>query len=97
MLEKFLKEINELKEYKKKYEHAVADKKTMSDVLYEYMLKEYNSMTTEERISVYKEENCRCCRYRDCDCDIPDDVTKPIPSDKGWIPARKSCGSFEWS
>ena len=97
MIETLIKDIEELISYKEKYEHAIADKKTMSDKLYEYMLKEWESMGREERVLQYK-ENCRGCRHKDyCSIGLPEDIGKPIPSEKAWIPARVSCGKFEWS
>ena len=98
MLEEFLKEFNELKEYKKKYEYAIKDKETMSELLYEYMMKEYESISVEERVLVYRMDFCSNCRHRYyCTIDLPEDICKPIPSDKGWIPARVGCRKFEWS
>lgn len=98
MLEEMLKEIEELKSYKKKYECAEQDKKRMSELLYGYMMKEYESMGREDRVSAFKEDVCSCCAFRDC-CQIglPEDIYKPVPSDKGWIPGRVGCGAFSWS
>lgn len=98
MLDELLKDINELKEYKKKYEYALKDKQTMSELLYDYMMREYESMTREEKVLVHQTNSCSACRHRDyCSIELPEDIWKPIPSDKAWIPARKSCGRFEWS
>lgn len=98
MLEQLIKELEELKEYKNKYECAIKDKQKMSEKLYEYMLKEYENTTKEKRVSVFKEKTCKSCRYRDCcNLELPDDIMKPIPSDKAWIPAIKTCGEFEWA
>lgn len=97
MLDELLKEINELKEYKKLYEYAIKDKKLMSERLYKYMMKEYESMTKEERIAYYKKECCNCCRYNFCGYDFPDDICKPIPSEIDFIPARVICKGFKWS
>ena len=58
MLEQLLEEINELKKYKERYELAERDKERMSEMLYDYMMKEYESMTKEERIEKYKKECC---------------------------------------
>lgn len=100
MLDELLKEIEELKECNKKYEHALKDKQTMSDKLYEYMMKEYENMSYEDRCRTHIETTCMCCRYRD-DCELkkcfPQEIWQPIPSDKAWIPGRKSCGEFRWS
>ena len=102
MLEELLKEINKLKKYKKLYECAVKDKERMSELLYEYMTKEYENITREEKIAQHKEKLCRSCRYRDyCreyfDDSYSEDIGKPIPSDKAWIPGRVTCGKFEWA
>ena len=98
MLEQLIKELEELKEYKHKYECAIKDKQRMSDLLYEYMMKEYENTTKEERVLKFKQDTCRCCRYRDyCSIELPDDIQKPIASNKAWIPATKSCGEFDWA
>ena len=98
MLEELLKEINKLKEYKKKYEYAIKDKQKMSDLLYTYMMEEWEHMDREDRVLAYKRSSCESCRYYDC-CSIslPEDIWKPIRSDKAWIPSRVSCGKFKWS
>ena len=98
MIDEFINEIKELQEYKKKYLCAVKDKQCMSDLLYEYMTKEYKRMSKQKRIEKYEEECCKCCRYREyCKFDFPDDIYKPIKSDNAWIPGRVTCGNFEWS
>lgn len=98
MLEKLIKEINELYEYKQKYEYAIKDKQRMSDFLFELMTEKYNSTSYDERKSYYKKTQCKDCRYRDyCDLEIPENIGEPIKSDKAWIPATTSCGKFEWS
>lgn len=97
MIDELLNEIKELQEYKKRYLCAEKDKQRMSDLLYEYMIKEYNNMSKQERISKYKAECCDHCRNRDyCIGDLPEDVYKPIQSDKAWIPGRVTCGQFRW-
>lgn len=97
MLEELLKEINELKQYKKLYEYAVKDKEQMSKLLYEYMVKEYNTMTDEERVAKHREAFCCYCRYDDCKCNFQKDLWLPIPSEKAYIPGRMLCDNFEWS
>lgn len=97
MVEELIKDIEELIEYKKKYESAIADKKVLSDKLYKYMMREYENKSLEERIADYK-NNCCGCRHQDyCNIELPKDIGKPIPSEKAWIPASVSCGKFEWS
>lgn len=98
MLEQLIKELEELKEYKKEYEYAIKDKQTMSEMLYEYMMKEYENTTYEERVCKFRQDTCEHCRFGDgCNLELPDDIMKPIPSDKAWIPAKKTCGEFEWA
>jgi len=98
MLNEFLKEIDELKNYKKLYEYQEVDKSRMSEMLYEYMLEKYNNTTYEQRVEDYKKDTCKDCRYKFyCEIKLPEDIRKPIPSDKGWIPGTKGCGEFEWS
>lgn len=98
MLEQLIKELEELKELKVNYECSMKSRQRMSDMLYEYMTKEYEGTTYEERVSKFKQDTCKCCRFRDCcNLELPDDIGKPIPSKKAWIPATKSCGEFEWA
>ena len=98
MLEELIKEIQELQEYKYKYECVQKDKQRMSDLLYEYMMREYESMGREERIISFRANNCIYCKYDDyCNASLPEDIWKPIPSKKAWIPGRKCCEKFEWS
>ena len=97
MLQELVDEINKLLEYKQKYEHAERDKKSMSNLLFEFMLKEYDSKTYEERCSEYKKIVCRTCRYReDCEFELPKNIWEPIQSDKNWIPGKQTCEHFKW-
>lgn len=101
MLDELLKEIEVLRSYKNLYECALSDKQVMSDKLYEYMTKEYENTSYEDKCKSYIKDTCSCCRYRLYGCDhqnnLPEDILKPIPSDKAWIPSRKTCGYFKWS
>lgn len=101
MIEELIKELTELQSYKQKYEYAQKDKQTMSDKLYEYMMKEYENTSYEDRCKEHIEKTCSACRYRFYDCNLqnkfPVDIWKPVESDKAWIPDRKSCEKFEWS
>lgn len=98
MINELIDEIKKLQEYKKKYLCAVTDKQRMSDLLYEYMTKEYKRMSKQQRIEKYEEECCKYCRYREyCKFDFSDDIYKPIKNDNAWIPGRVTCGNFEWS
>lgn len=100
MLEELIKEINELRDYKIKYESLEEDKRRMSDKLFELMMEKYNNQSYQERVEIFKKEGCRDCRYKyNCDLkdNLPQDIWIPIESDKAWIPAMKSCGEFQWS
>ena len=99
MLEELLKEIIELKEYKKKYEYALANEQRMSDELFMLMMAEYERTSYEQRVIEFKKKGCRDCRYRyneACSIVLPEDIGMPIKSDMTWIPATKSCESFRW-
>jgi len=99
MIDELLNEIAELKEYKTRYESQKKDKERMSEELYKLMKEKYDSTPVNERIEYYKKDMCRCCRngvFGDCTIDIPDNIREPIPSDKAWIPATRTCGHFEW-
>lgn len=98
MIDELLNEITELKEYKRKYEFALEEKKIMSDELYRLMMVEYERTPYEQRVAEYKKNTCCDCRFEDnCKIVLPQDIGMPIESDKAWIPVTKSCGSFEWS
>ena len=63
MLDELLEEIQKLREYKTKYEYAEKDKKEMSDLLYKYMMAEYEGKSYDERVREYEKNTCSCCRY----------------------------------
>lgn len=97
MIEEIIKELSELQDYKRKYEYAQKDKQTMSDRLYEYMVREYKNTTYEDRCKEHIEKTCSACRYGiECDLqnNLPKNIRKPIESDNAWIPSLKSCGKF---
>ena len=72
MINELINEIKELQKYKEKYLYAEKDKERMSDLLYEYMMREYKRMPKQKRIEKYEEECCKCCRYREyCNFDLP--------------------------
>ena len=97
MLDDFLKEIEELKKYKYKYESQKKDKQQMSNELFKLMTEKYNNMSYEQRVDEYTNDMCRCCRYKyNCEIKLPDDILKPIESDREWFPAKTSCKEFEW-
>ena len=102
MLEEFIKELEELKEFKKKCEYLEKDKQVLSDKLFEYMTREYEGTSYESRCSAYIKNSCSCCRNCDfgyCSLmrELPQDIGKPVQSDKAWIPATKGCSNFRWS
>jgi hypothetical protein len=97
MLDELIKEVHDLKEYKLKYEYVIKDKERMSDLLFELMTEKYNNSSYADRKEYFRKNSCRCCRYEVCcDLEVPQDIGKPIKSDKAWIPAIKSCENFEW-
>ena len=97
MIDELLKEITELKEYKKKYENSLAARQRMSDKLYELMVSDYERISYEQRVTEYKNNTCKDCRFvSGCLIVLPKDIGMPIKSDKAYIPATKSCGEFEW-
>jgi hypothetical protein len=100
MLNELLEEIKELQSYKYKYECQAKDKERMSEELYNLMLEKYNNTSFEIRAENYRKEWCRCCRYNfcaECSIELPENIGMPIPSDKGWFPAKVSCKEFQWS
>jgi hypothetical protein len=100
MLEKIIEELTELIAYKRRYESAQKDKQTMSDMLYDYMLKEYEATPYEERCKKFHDYSCIHCKNQDY-ClmllknEYPEDILMPVKSDSAWIPPRKGCGKFE--
>ena len=89
MLDDLIKEIQELQEYKRKYERALKDKQRMSDKLYEYMMDEYNNTPYEEREKYHIKQWCRCCRWKPfdedkCDKKLPEDIGIPTPSSNAY-------------
>ena len=100
MLEKIIEDLTELIEYKRRYESAQKDKQTMSDMLYDYMLKEYEATPYEERCKKFHDYSCKHCKNQDY-ClmlfknEYPEDILIPVKSDRAWIPPRKGCGKFE--
>lgn len=99
MIEELIKELSELQEYKKKYKSAQKDKQNMSDLLFEYMMKEYENTSYEDRCTQQIDRQCSACRSNDyCSMNgFPEDIGIPIKSDKAWIPSVKSCENFRWS
>ena len=97
MIDELLKEIQELKEYKRKYDLAIIEKQRMSDMLYELMTNEYLDKTLAERKAQYSKDMCCNCRsYGYCTKELPENIEEPIKNNKAWIPATRSCKQFEW-
>ena len=103
MLDEMIKEIEELKKYKKKYENTQKDKQRMSDIIYYYMMKEYENKSYDERVKEHINKTCISCKYYDkysnkCYNNIvlKDNVGQPVKSNNGWIPATIGCSEFEW-
>lgn len=98
MIEELIKDINELTKYKNMYECAMKDKEKMSEMLLYYMNKEYENQSYESRCLLHKKDLCGGCLHNDyCTKELPQDVLKPIPSGKAWIPSKKICEAFKWS
>ena len=100
MLEDLIEELKELQEYKEKYYDALADKRRMSDKLYEYAMNEYNRISYEERKKCHINEWCRCCKYKPvdrdkCDKELPEDINVPIPSNSAYFPQVKHYDEFD--
>lgn len=96
MLDELIKELQELKDYKKRYESVLKDKEKMSDLLFELMTEKYNNTPYEDRKNHFINTTCKCCRRYFCNLEIPEDIELPIRSNIGWIPATKGCINFEW-
>ena len=99
MLDELLKEIENLKTIKAEYKCLQKDKQRMSDLLYEYMIKEFNNKSYEDRVEEYKNTICVNCRYRGCSYakELPVDILKPIESDIDFIPSTTTCRKCEWN
>lgn len=109
MLDELIKEINELKKYKRNCECHEKDKKRMSDLLYEYMVKEFKKKDYETRVKEHIQEQCKDCMWfygenRECKWlkgtpneRLPENILEPVKSDKAYIPGRKICEDFRWS
>lgn len=96
-IDEFIKELQELKQKEQELEYLKKDKAKMADKLYEYELKEYENTSIDERKEKYFNEMCKHCRYECENKDLlPDDINKPIRTDKDYFPARKICEKFEW-
>lgn len=97
MIDNLIKELQELKEYKIKYEFSIKNKQRMSDELYKLMTQIYKSKTREERKNEFVNDTCKCCRYKDdCEVELHEDIAKPIKSNDAWIPSTIGCKEFEW-
>lgn len=100
LIGQLIEELQELQGYKEKYECVQKDKEIMSQTLFEYMQREYKQKNYNERSEEYRKNTCCSCRYRDgCGLkdNLPENIGEPVPSDKEWIPGRKTCENFRWS
>lgn len=97
MIDELITEINELKEYKEKYEYALADKQRMSNLLDELMSEKYDNLSYDERLKWHEKEICSHCRYCGCGRKLADDIGCFLPSEKAYIPSRICCKNFDWS
>ena len=96
MLDELLKEIAELRKYKKEYEKAKYNAQVVSDRLFKLMMKDYEKMLYYEKVKEHQEQHCKYCVYNNrCSYDLPDDIWKPIPSDDAWGPGRVLCKNFQ--
>lgn len=98
IIEKMIKEYQELKKYKGLYECQKEDKKKMSEKLYEYELKEYKLKEYEQRVEEHINEQCKDCKWyygKDKECKwlegtpkerLPQDILKPIKSKEDYFP-----------
>lgn len=96
MIDDLINELQEYKTMKDKIKYLQKDKQKMSKLLYEYMMKEYNTKSYDERVNEFRNDVCKNCRNRDCGKELPIDILKPIESDKDFIPSKKGCSAFNW-
>lgn len=106
MLEEFLEDIKELKKYKEKYKCSESDKEKMSNLLYEYMMKEYKEKDYKTRVNKHISEFCKNCRYYYGDNEeckwlegtpksrLPQNILEPIKSKTNFIPGQRICKDF---
>lgn len=68
----------------------------MSDLLFEYMMKEYKNISYDDRCAQQINRQCIECRNSDyCDMNgFPKDIGMPVKSDRALIPGVKSCKNF---
>lgn len=98
IIEKCIKEYQELKKYKQLYECQKEDKKKMAEKLYEYELKEYEQKEYKQRVEEHIKEQCKDCRWyygRNKNCKwlegtpekrLPQDILKPIKNEENYFP-----------
>lgn len=99
-IEKIISELNQLKEYKSKYENQLEAMQMMSDKLYELEMAIYKTRTPEENRQKHVDDVCFDCRYgktpEKCGRSLPENVWMPTPSNKAWMPGRTICQDFRW-
>lgn len=108
IIEKIIKEYQDLKKYKQEYEDQKEDKRRMSEALYEYAMKEYKQKSYKQRVKEHIDEQCKNCRYyygQDRECKwlegtpkerLPKDILKPIKNKEEYFPSKKVCEDFYW-
>ena len=107
MLRDFINELNAIQEeneiLKEEIKNLKADKKRMSEALYEHALKEYAALSKEERVKQHIEQWCKNCRAQELgeECplikELPDNIMEPKKSEKDFFPGHVVCKEFEWS
>lgn len=99
IIKKLQEELNEIEKIKEENKYLKADKKRMSEKLYEFMIKEYENQSYKERVEKYKKDCCKDCCYRfyGCEITLPNDILKPFTSIGNWDLSVKGCKNFKWS
>lgn len=96
ILKQLQEELNGIEKIKTENSNLKADKKRMSETLYSIMMEQYRELDYETKIEKFKKEWCKCCRFKGCELELPDDIGLPIKSENDWIPSTKGCKEFEW-
>lgn len=102
-IDEFIQEINELKEYKTKYEQLLKEYNRTIEKLYEFELEKWENTRPQDRQKHFKEHHCRCCRWfsdlKGERCRISSNILKPELTEDGngkkYI-GYQSCDDFEW-
>lgn len=80
--------------------HYINEVRELTKELYEYKLKEWESVPPQNRQKEFKQKVCKVCRnfndekgYR---CRISSDIGKPILLEDGLKILYQGCNKFEW-